>query len=251
MTFMASSSTVPSLASLPREERNAHLLEAARRGVFDFLDFGTHKAGGIRLGESIGGRFGLGVEIDDPKAVNALRRGDAVYSGDVFEFPLTDPVFRFGICRHVLEHLPNLGVVRAVVEKIAGLCREFLYIEGPDFTTERILSRLGLTMAHSTTRLHTCHVTAAEVGAILSNCGFEHVLLGHKIRIDDSANPWVHALGSPPNRSKWQESDLPKPYVSFEPPIYRDFVLLADVSEQGTDLEALTPLLPRARFQLA
>jgi len=60
----------------------------------------------------------------------------------------------------------------------------------------------------------------------------------------------VHAAGAPANRSKWSDADLPKPGERFDPPIYRDFVLLADVSSEHYDLEGLVERLPRARFGL-
>jgi len=248
--FAPTPEAVAALAELPRAERNEQLIEAARAGAFDFLDFGTHKAGGLRLGESLGGRRGLGVEFEDAKVLNTLRGGDAVWSGDVADFPLTEPAFGFGICRHVLEHLPDLGVVRTVLERMSAACRDYLYVEGPDFTTERMLEPLGLTMAHTTTTVHTCHVTAEDVIAILGELGFTRTLVGGKLRIRDSSNVWVHAAGAPANRSKWSDADLPKPGERFDPPIYRDFVLLADVSSEHYDLEGLVERLPRARFGL-
>lgn len=234
------------LARMPADERNARLLDAARLGAFDFVDFGTHKGAGIDVGiKRFGGSRGLGIELAETKSVQALARGYYVYQGDVLAVPLADARFRFATCRHVLEHLPNKYVVGAVLWKLATSCHEFLYIEQPYFDDREYLADRGLTLRQYTATYHTCQLRLAEFKDILATIGVKHYVIGGMKPIKDASHREVHALDSPPDRSLWVETDRPKPNMSFDRTLYGNIVVLADlgggsIAERANSLAGLT-----------
>jgi hypothetical protein len=220
------------LARMPVAERNTVLLTMVYSGYFDFIDFGTHKGGGLQFGvEKLGGRCGLGVELSDQKAVSNLENGLYVYSGDLMSIPLTGSPFKFGICRHILEHLPDECTVTYALRSLIQLCSDFIYIEQPDFSNEQYLNNLGLVTAAATLQYHTCLLTEGELRSIVEKVGIRRYLVGGLGPLEDSRNPWVHAVGSPPNRMRWTENDLPKPTIEFDRPMYRDIVLLMALND--------------------
>jgi hypothetical protein len=79
------------LGEMRREQRNDLLLRALEAGAFDFLDFGTHKEGGLDRGLLFGGRVGLGVEIDEQMPGLAQARTLCTFWGCLR--PSRDPTF--------------------------------------------------------------------------------------------------------------------------------------------------------------
>lgn len=229
---------------MSRNERNKILLAMAEAGAFDFVDFGTHKGSGLRFGSDLlGGRQGLGVELNDAKVVENLAAGLHVYSGDVNAIPLDGKRFKFGVCRHVLEHMPNADTVASVLASLARMCSDFIYIEQPDATHEAYLNSLGLMSMAATLSYHTCLMTETELAQTLERAGLANYQIGHRIPQRDSANKWIHAIGSPPNRWAWTETDLPKPHTKFDRIVYRDIVFVAGLRED-LDMDATIRRVP-------
>ncbi len=219
---------VSQLANERVDVRNAQLLELARNGAFDFVDLGTHRGGGIKWGNRLGGACGLGIEMNPKRAQKALAAGFPVYTGDIAAFPTDGLQFRFAVCRHVLEHMPNRYVVGFILWKLSGMCTDFIYIEQPIFDYAERLDEHGVTLAHFTMRGHTCRLSINEFLAVLEGVGITRYVQGGMRPIEDSSSRWVHPAGAPPDRSHWQEGvDPPRPEVKFEPPLHRDFVVLA------------------------
>lgn len=224
------------LAAQPVEVRNERLLGLARAGYFDFVDFGTHRGGGIKWGEQLGGTRGLGIELDPTRAQRALDAGLPVFTGDIATFPTTGLSFRFAVCRHVLEHMPNQYVVGFVLWRLAQICTEFVYIEQPIFDYADELEAQGLTLAHMTMPTHTCRLSIDELLEIVEEVGIPAYAQGRIRRIPNSSSPWVHVAGADENRSRWREEvDPPKPEVEFDPPLYRDLIVIAALGRLDLD----------------
>lgn len=225
--------TPQALGQMPREERNAILYAALNEGVFDYLDFGTHKGGGIEAGKRLGGRLGLGVELSDEKVVVALNRGFYVLSEDVFRISGDRPLVDFAICRHVLEHMPNIHVVALVLGQLKRLVRSHILIEQPDFSQERYLYGLGLKLQAFFLKGHDCPMSTRELIRIFWDTGFDRFALGGMLRIRDSDSSLVHRSDGPNQIGKWRPGDLPKPQkIVFDRPIYRDIVAVLGVNAE-------------------
>ena len=214
------------LSEMPLETRNEILLNALREGVFDYLDFGTHKGGGLDWGLSLGGRRGLGVELNDEKVLHALRSGYYVLSYDVFKIPIDEaPIVDFAVCRHVLEHMPNIHVVALIIERLRKFVRHYIYIEQPDFSQERYLAGLGLKLQGSYLKGHACPMQTRELVKIFWDVGFDNFVVGGIRRCAGSDSQYIHRADVAPRTvGKWREGDPPKPSVKFDRPVFRDII---------------------------
>jgi hypothetical protein len=226
------------LAGIPREERTQLLVRALEAGAFDYLDFGTHTGGGLRVGESLGGKLGLGVEMMETKCQALYKRGRYVISEDIFKLPLVRHSVDFAVCSHILEHMPNRHVVYLLLERLSQFCRKYVYINQPDFTATQYLFEKGLKLAHVGLTKHLTQLPTREIVSMLWDLKLGRFIVAGKRAIHNSSHDWVHAVGAPPNVSKWEDGHLPKPYVEFNPPLYRDIVIVIGI-DSSVDLEAI------------
>lgn len=229
---------IQGLAGLPPHERNAVLLRWQRSGMFDFVDIGTHRGGGIRWGGTLGGLQGLGIEVNERRATRALRDGYAVLTGTLDLLPPDSPHFRFAVCRHVLEHFPARQPVVETLATLTELCDQFIYVEQPVFDYENSLEQRGLTMAHLTMTAHTYRPSIDELLGVLEEVGITRYLQGWLRPIRNSSHRWVHAAPAAPNRSKREAGiDPDPPAAEFDPPLYRDLVVIGALN--GADLDGV------------
>ncbi len=216
------------LSEMPLEKRNEILMNALREGAFDYLDFGTHKGSGLVWGAHMGGRRGLGVELNEEKVLHLLKSGFYVLSEDIFKIQVGDkPLVDFAVCRHVLEHLPNIHVVALVIEQLRKIVRNYIYIEQPDFSHERYLAGLGLKLQGSYLKGHDCPMQTRELIEIIWDAGFDNFVIGGIRRALGSESQYVHRADIAPRTvGKWREGDLPKPSVTFDRPVFRDIIAI-------------------------
>lgn len=232
--------TPQALAPLPRAERNARLLDALRGGEFDFVDFGTHKGGGLALGLELGGTRGLGIEINESKCQALLAKGLYVVSEDAFLLPPIANTVRFAVFSHVLEHLPDEATACIVLKRVSEFCRDFIFIQQPDFSAETYLWRHGLQFAHTNMKGHLWRPSTRRLVEVLWNLGFHRFAVGGQSLVADSTDPWLHSAEVQSN-ALWKhepETDPPKPAVTFNPPLYRD-VAIAVAKSTDVDPQAL------------
>jgi hypothetical protein len=243
--MISNAPTPQELATRPRAERNRAIIEMASASAFDFIDFGTHKGSGLAFGSQIlGGSRGMGVELNEAKVIENLAAGRYVYSGNVNSIPVEGKCFSFGVCRHVLEHMPDPETVGAVLGSLGRMCRDYIYIEQPDATHEGYLNSLGLMSMSATLSYHTCLMTDQEISETLMKQGLNDFVIGHLLPQMDSDNQWIQALGAPPDRWTWNEKDPPKPKVKFDRPIYRDIVFVVRLNKQ-LDIRSVVDRIPR------
>ena len=226
-----------SLADLPRQERNEIVLALLAQKRFDFLDFGTHKGGGLRIGNSLGGQAGLGVELDDAKVVALFRRGAFAYSGNVLELPQGLKA-RFAVCSHVLEHLPSRYEVGTIINQLQRSCSDYIFITQPSFDVDSALFERGLRMAHSPMKNHDCRLTTRELVDICWDLGLERFVVGGAKPISDTSHSWIHSTQGRKNVWKWKPGDAPKPDVRFGRPLHRDIVAVIGL-KPGLDLAGI------------
>lgn len=212
---------------MPRAERNQLLLDALRAGHFDFVDFGTHKGGGLNLGLELGGTRGLGIEISEPKCQTLMAKGYYVISEDAFLIPPMSNTVRFAVFSHVLEHLPDEATASLVLKRVSEFCREFIFIQQPDFSAETFLWRKGLQFAHTSMKGHLWRPSTRRLVELLWEMGFQRFAVGGQRVVLDSSCSWLHRADVQSN-VLWKhdpQKDPPKPVVSFEPPLFRDVAI--------------------------
>ena len=206
------------LADLPKKDRNEYLERLLMEGCFDFLDFGTHKGGGLTKGIALGGKAGLGVELSEPKVIAALKRGLPVYSSDILNFEPKGDNIRFAICRHVLEHMPDLYVVGRIIRKLSGICSEYIFIEQPNFDDDSELASQGFAISSTLLDYHTCRMTTYQFKSIFCELGLRSYVVAGRDPMLTSADPKLFDVRNARNRTSWELGmDLPKEETSSRP----------------------------------
>jgi hypothetical protein len=215
-------------------ENNERILSGLRAGKYDFLDLGTHDGGGFKIGEHLGGQHGVGFEVEPLMAERNLDRGRDVMCLDVRMLPPGITGVRFGVCSHVLEHLPNLYDVGSVIAALTPLCSDFLLICGPNFDSENFLYSHNLKLVHSAMRDHLCKFRTIDLVRVLFDLDLRDFVIGVSGVISGSASPWVHRSDAPAE-GLWmwtEEKNLPKPMINFDRPLYRDIVSVVKLREE-------------------
>ena len=207
-------------------ESNARILAGLQAGAYDFLDLGTHQGGGFKVGERLGGKRGVGFELEPGMAQWNLDRGRDVMCWDVRTLPPGITGVRFAVCSHVLEHLPNLYDVGSAVAALASLCQDYLLICGPNFDSEEYLYGHNLKVLHSAMRDHLCKFRTVDLIRLLFDLNLRDFVLGLTGVMRDSGNMWIRPRRRAPEQLwTWEAGkSLPKPFVAFDPPLYRDIV---------------------------
>ena len=206
----------------PSSERTPDLAD------YDFLDFGASKGGCIEFAkERLGGRRGLGIDIDPRKLETMRALGYDCMEGDVANLDLPPNSVRFVTMSHFLEHLPDLATVRKAVENAARVATDFIFIQGPFFDADDELRRSGLKFYWADWRGHPCHLTIPQLTTILAELGLDDHLALARVPVESSLDPAIHPLAARPNSHDYDaELHPPKPFVKFDPPLYREVVCL-------------------------
>lgn len=227
------SERIKSLADLKTSERNEHIMKLVDAGEFDYIDFGTHKGGGLTKGLSMGGNRGLGVDLSDKKVVALLRQGKAAYSGDILQFNPRGRPFKFAICRHVLEHMPNKFTVGVIISQLSKLCSDFIYIEQPSFDhTDYLLSK-QLVASPTTLEYHTTRLTNIELFCLLRDLELTNFTMGGQVLYASSSHPKVFRADAAPNRMIWNaEQDAEKPQITLKPNVYQNVMALIALNNE-------------------
>jgi hypothetical protein len=209
-----------------RADSNARIIAGLRAGAYDFVDLGTHRGGGFKIGERLGGRRGVGFERDPGLAQWNLDQGRDVICQDVRTLPPDITGIRFAVCSHVLEHLPNLYDIGSAVAALAAMCSDYLLICGPNFDTEAFLYGHNLKVLHSAMRDHLCKFRTIDLIRVLFDLELRDFVIGLSVEMRNSASIWIHRADAPAEGLwTWEEGkSLPKPHVPFERPLHRDFV---------------------------
>ena len=222
--------------SLPHRlvESNGRILAGLRRGEYDWLDLGTNDGGGFRIGERLGGRQGVGIELEPTMAQRNLDEGRDVICGDVRLLPPDITGLRFGVCSHILEHLPNLYDAGSVLAALAALASDYILICGPNFDSEDYLYKHNLKLLHTAMGDHLCRFKTIELINMLYHLGLRDFVLAMTFPIVNSSNIWIHRADAP-SRHLWtwdEKTSLPKPDVTFSETLYRDFVCVVKLREE-------------------
>ena len=101
---------------------------------FDFCDFGCSKGSSIKFGvDVLGGRRGLGIDIDKRKVESSIKAGYEAIIGDFCNLDLPEKCVDFSLLSHVLEHLPTLNHAKAAIRNAIKISDKFVFIQGPYF----------------------------------------------------------------------------------------------------------------------
>ena len=193
---------------------------------YDFVDFGASVGGSIEFAkQALGGKNGLGVDIDPNKVKKMQDAGLDAYCADFTKLPFPKKSVRFVIISHVLEHLPSLEIAKATVKQACNLATDFVFIQGPYYDGDEYLKKLVLKFFWSDWKAHTCHFKVKDMRDTLSELNITDYKIFMNKNVDDSMSPFIHPLNSPWNQHDYDSSvHPPKHLITFEKKLYREFV---------------------------
>jgi len=195
---------------------------------FDFLDFGCSNGGSIEYAKKeLGGRKGLGLDIDSKKVSKARRLG---YSAKISDLTNTDQKYngtvKFTIMAHFLEHLPGQKYANSCMRLACNLSDEFVFIRQPYFDADGYLFSLGYKLYWSDWSGHTFHMTSLDLFSILQklqiNNRISRFFIFHKDRIKHSFSKTIHPLDTSFNQHEYEGKLLTKKLKLFTYPVYRE-----------------------------
>jgi len=193
---------------------------------YNFLDFGSSEGDSISFAiQCLGGTRGLGIDIDPKKIIEVRQKGYECIQGDFTQLVFPPDSVRFVTMNHVLEHLPDLPMVKKALKSAARVASDFLFIIGPYFDADQFLKSCGLKFFWSDWTGHKCHLTTQQLQEILTDLGLkDHVMMVRKI-VKDSSDSAIHHLNSPKDQHEYNAEVHPeKPFVIFNQPIYKEIV---------------------------
>lgn len=213
--------------------------EAFVRGNgFDFLDFGCSSGGSIKWAKKVlGGRRGLGIDIDRVKVEAARAAGYDAILYDILDIPPTRLV-DFTVLNHFLEHVPDTRRAAEFIRRACQASRQFVLIKQPYFDADGLLFQKGLKLYWSHWRGHPYPMTSLNLYCVLSDLrragqiqDFSIHHLGPIVSSDDRA---IHPIESPIDQHGYDPVQHPrKRNVPLDFPLFRETVAIARVDRRS------------------
>ena len=159
---------------------------------FDYIDLGCSSGGSIKYGRDVlGGKSGLGIDIDPAKVERARRQGFQAEIMDATTLASQPNSVSFVTLIHFLEHLPDLTLAERCLRASIIAAEDFVLFRQPWFDSDEELERVGCKFFWSDWRGHTCHITTGDIAQILVQNArdAEWAIFGYKTvkDTDDSA----------------------------------------------------------------
>lgn len=208
-----------------------------RRRAFaraELVDLGCGTGSDLTSLERRFGATAIGIDRNRRKIARGRESGRAVFQGDITE--LDHSLFesaRFAVLDNVLEHLPSMEVVEAVLASACSLASEVVCIRHPSFDHVEYLRANGLKQYWTDwPRSHPTPIELHELMAIANRVGAYRTIVQPVMRALDSSDPTLLPLAAPSeqhrrDRSRYgvydPERHGPKPEVVFDRPVYFAF----------------------------
>jgi hypothetical protein len=231
-------------------EHPRDLPQVIRTGGYDHLDFGCSTGGSLELSRTLfNGKRGLGIDRDLKKVEQATAAGFDAVVLSIHDIP-DQPLVRFTVLSHFLEHIPVPQDVKAFVRKACVVSTEFVYIQQPFFDADGHLAQRGFKLYWSDWHGHPNRMTTLELWLLvrgLRDAGLPIAFsIHHRGRVAGSADPRVHPLTAPTDQHGYDPAVHPaKLSVRFDFPVFAETVCL--ITRPGTDHLELLGRIPTDR----
>jgi hypothetical protein len=198
---------------------------------YDFVDFGCGAGGSMEFAQrALGGRRGLGIDANPDKVGQSITRGYDAVTADITQCRFVGDV-SFALMSHFLEHLTSFDHARQCIERAVACARDFVLVQQPYFDANGQLFERGFKLAWSDWHGHRTHLSAIQLHSIASNLQTKgriaRFVIGRRMRIRDSSDPWVHPLQSPPDQHAWSVDRHPaKNHARFDFAVFRELFLV-------------------------
>lgn len=206
-------------------------------GKFDFLDFGCSSGGSLKYGQEVlGGKLGLGVDVDARKLALAKEAGYQAINFDIAQIPPRKMV-DFTLMLHFLEHVSGPLLAREFILKACQISKQFVLLRQPNFDADAYLFRKGLKMYCSDWHGHPNMMSSLSIYQILRDLRERKVLkefgLFARGRILNSDDARILPLETPRDSQLYDaQLHAPKPdCITFEQPVFFEIVALIELGE--------------------
>ncbi|WP_230532123.1 hypothetical protein [Microvirga roseola] len=206
-------------------------------GHYDFIDFGCSKGDSLVFGrDHLGGRNGLGIDIDPKKVQTSIERGEDALVVDATEVGSYKNAVSFSIMAHFLEHLPGLPLAMKCIESAVSISRDFVFIRQPWFDADGQLLQNELKLYWSDWGGHQNPMTTLDfyraIRRLKSKKPVSWAIDGSN-RIYSSASKFVLPLNAPANRHFYDpQKDGRKHFSLFNYPVYQEIICVIQLSNR-------------------
>jgi hypothetical protein len=212
-------------------------IDDATRARVELIDLGCGEGGSLESAMRRFGVEGIGVELHAPSVVAARRKGLHAFQADILDLDASMlPSVKYVMIDNVLEHLPDLDGVEQVLGQSFRLASHLVHVRHPSFEDEEYLASLGLKQYWADwPEAHTCHIRLHEFVAMANRQGCYRIRMEPVFRAVDSSDGGILPIDAPPNQRRIdpkkhgaydQAVHGPKPFVTFDRPVYFAFDLL-------------------------
>lgn len=197
---------------------------------FDFVDLGAKNGGMEKYSqETFNGHRGLHFEINDECIETMKSKNISCVQADITNLKLPKKSVDFVISTHTIEHLPNLELVKKVIDLSINTAKDFVYLTWPWFDSDDYLKELGFIPFPSTWDIHTCHVTISDLKNILKELSLKslEVLFMAWPRILNSRSDCILPIDYSRNMGElhhYKPEYGIKSTVNFTQPVYHESV---------------------------
>jgi hypothetical protein len=206
---------------------SAKVIAALETGRYAFVDAGCGDGGSTsHLLRRFGRAPGLGLDYHQEYIDAARAAGlDAMFCNLLMhDLLLPENAVEFGAAMDVLEHLPTERDAVTVVERLAHVSRDFVFIRHPSFEDMEYLAGLGLKLNWTDWTDHSNMMTLDDYRRVFAEHGWTDYAIRPHMRYDDSSHGSVLPLGAPPDTVQYDpEAHGPKPIVAFDRPVWGKF----------------------------
>jgi hypothetical protein len=197
------------------------------------LDLGCGVGGSLISASRRFGVDGLGLERNRQLVIRGQEAGREVYEGDVLDLrPDEFDAVRYIMLDNVLEHLPDLDAVEAVLGVACRMASRMVHVRHPSFEDEEYLASLDLKQYWTDwpgPGGHTAKVRLHEFVAMAARLGQYHLEIRPVNRALDAADTTILPLAAPSHQTR-SDPEGPgvydiarhgsKPSVTFDRPVY-------------------------------
>ncbi|MEZ4334528.1 MAG: class I SAM-dependent methyltransferase [Myxococcota bacterium] len=215
----------------------AQAVERLRSGAFAFVDAGCSSGGSLDYcARTFGQGRGVGFDRSPAKVASARAAGHEAYEADLGKIELPAKSVLFVSLLDFLEHLPDLETTRVILERLARVARDFLFIRHPSFEDIAYLRSLGLKLDWTDWHGHRNMMRLRDFESLCREFGWPAPTILAQKPILDSDHPSILPLSAPPDSVGYDASKHgPKPKLRFERPVYTQFDIFIGINP------ALTP----------
>ncbi len=194
---------------------------------YDFLDLGSKNGGSIKYcakhfrtgkGEESYAK-GIGIDIDPEAVKRARKAGIDTIEQDILKLDI-EQKFKFVTALDFLEHLPGVEAMPAIIEKMASLASDFIFIRHPSFEDVEYLKGIGLKPAWADWSVHTAHAKIYDYTEIFNKLGLRQYCFVFRNEIKDSSHKYILPSEFPTDVLEYDKKLGPKKKVTFDKKVF-------------------------------